>query len=44
MSNKALQQVGEYTMLMKRTFTLPNRWKMSFKELIKEIDKLGVAG
>ncbi len=42
MSNKTLQQVGDYTMLMKRTFALPNRWKMSFKELIKEIDKLGV--
>ncbi|WP_308586926.1 ABC transporter permease [uncultured Porphyromonas sp.] len=37
-----MQQIGEYTKLMQRTFSLPNRWRMSFRELIKEIDKLGV--
>ncbi|EIW94848.1 permease [Porphyromonas gingivalis W50] len=42
MNNKTLQQIGEYTKLMQRTFSLPNRWRMSFRELIKEIDKLGV--
>lgn len=42
MDNKSLHHVGEYMMLMKRTFTLPNKWKMSFRALIKEIDKLGV--
>ena len=42
MNNKTLQQIGEYKKLMQRTFSLPNRWRMSFRELIKEIDKLGV--
>ena len=40
--NKALHQLGEYVLLMKKTFTIPTRWNMSFKQLIKEIYKLGV--
>lgn len=40
--NKALQSVGEYMLLMKKSLTLPDRWSMFFKQLIKEIYKLGV--
>lgn len=40
--NKALHSLGEYTLLMAKTITVPNRWSMFFKQLIKEIYKLGV--
>lgn len=40
--NKALQRVGEYTLLMLKSLTIPDRWSMFFKQLIKEIYKLGV--
>lgn len=40
--NKALQRVGEYVLLMKKSITIPDRWSMFFKQLIKEIYKLGV--
>ena len=33
---KALHQVGEYVLLMKKSITLPDRWSMFFKQLIKE--------
>ena len=39
---KALHQVGEYMLLMKKCITIPDRWSMFFKQLIKEIYKLGV--
>lgn len=39
---KALQSVGEYVLLMKKSLTFPDRWSMFFKQLIKEIYKLGV--
>lgn len=39
---KALHQVGEYTLLMKKCIALPDRWSMFFKQLIKEVYKLGV--
>lgn len=39
---KSLQKLGEYTLLMMRTLTIPDRWSMYFKQLIKEIYKLGV--
>lgn len=39
---KSLQKLGEYTSLMLRTLTIPDRWSMYFKQLIKEIYKLGV--
>ena len=39
---KALHQVGEYVLLMKKSITLPDRWSMFFKQLIKEVYKLGV--
>jgi phospholipid/cholesterol/gamma-HCH transport system permease protein len=40
--NKALHQLGEYTLLMGKTFTVPTRWSMFFRQLIREIYKLGV--
>lgn len=40
--NKALHRMGEYTLLMKKSITLPDRWNMFFKQLIREIYKLGV--
>lgn len=40
--NKALHSMGEYTMLMMKCITVPDRWSMFFKQLIKEIYKLGV--
>ncbi|MDR2473762.1 MAG: ABC transporter permease [Tannerella sp.] len=39
---KALSQLGEYTLLMKRALSLPDRWSMFFKQLFREIYKLGV--
>ncbi|MDL2266120.1 ABC transporter permease [Parabacteroides sp. OttesenSCG-928-G07] len=40
--NKALHSLGEYVLLMKKSITLPQKWNMFFKQLIKEIYKLGV--
>lgn len=40
--NKALHKMGEYTLLMMKCITLPDRWSMFFKQLIREIYKLGV--
>ena len=40
--NKALHSVGEYTLLMMKSITIPDRWSMIFKQLAKEIYKLGV--
>lgn len=34
--------MGEYVMLMRKSITIPDRWNMFFKQLIKEIYKLGV--
>lgn len=34
--------MGEYTLLMMKSITLPDRWSMFFKQLIKEVYKLGV--
>lgn len=39
---KALNTVGNYVVLMKRTFARPERVKMYFKQFIKEADQLGV--
>ena len=39
---KALQQWGEYVLLMNKVFTIPTRWSMFFKQLMREIYKLGV--
>ncbi|OAV67720.1 putative phospholipid ABC transporter permease protein mlaE [Bacteroidales bacterium Barb6] len=40
--NKALHQLGEYVLLMKKSISVPDRWSMFFKQLVKEIHKLGV--
>lgn len=34
--------MGEYSLLLKKSITLPDRWNMFFKQLIREIYKLGV--
>ena len=39
---RALHKMGEYTLLMRKSITLPDRWTMFFKQLIREIYKLGV--
>ena len=39
---KWLHRLGEYTQLMLRTLNFPDRWSMYFRQLIKEIYKLGV--
>lgn len=39
---KALHQLGEYVLLMKKALAIPTRWSMFFKQLVKEIYKLGV--
>ena len=39
---RALHQLGEYVLLMTKTLTIPTRWSMFFKQLVKEIFKLGV--
>ena len=38
----ALHQLGEYMLLMMKTLTIPARWSMFFKQLVKEVFKLGV--
>ncbi|MDR1981078.1 MAG: ABC transporter permease [Tannerellaceae bacterium] len=40
--NESLHRLGEYTLLMKKAISIPNRWNMFFKQLNKEIYKLGV--
>lgn len=42
MQNSMLAQVGEYSLLMKQTFTLPRRWRMFARSLVREIYQLGV--
>ncbi|MDR3129014.1 MAG: ABC transporter permease [Tannerellaceae bacterium] len=39
---EALYQLGEYMLLMRKTLSIPDRWSMFFRQLIKEIYKLGV--
>lgn len=39
---KALQKFGEYTLLMFRSISVPERWSVFFKQTLKEIYKLGV--
>jgi phospholipid/cholesterol/gamma-HCH transport system permease protein len=35
------EHVGKYSLLMYRTFSVPQRWKLFFKQLWREIEKLG---
>lgn len=37
-----LHRVGEYTLLMKKSISIPTRWSMFFRQLVREIYKLGV--
>ena len=37
-----LAKIGQYTMLLGRVFTRPQKWSNFFKQLVKEINKLGV--
>lgn len=39
---KALQKFGEYTLLMLRAISIPERWSVFFKQTFREIYKLGV--
>lgn len=36
------KQVGEYSLLMRRVFNKPDSWKMFFRQLPKELEKLGL--
>ena len=36
-----LQHVGRYSLLMYQTFSFPQKWKLFFKQTVKEIEKLG---
>jgi phospholipid/cholesterol/gamma-HCH transport system permease protein len=38
----SLQTTGRYFSLMKRTFTKPDRWRMFFRQLPLEMEKLGL--
>lgn len=38
----SLHRFGEYVLLMKKAITAPDRWSMFFKQLIKEVCKLGI--
>ena len=38
----SLHKFGEYVLLMNKAISIPDRWSMFFKQLIKEISKLGV--
>ena len=37
-----MQKFGQYVILILRTLTVPERWGVFFKQMIKEISKLGV--
>lgn len=37
-----LSDIGKYFLLMKRVFVLPDRWGMFFRQLPKELEKLGL--
>ena len=42
MQSKVLANIGEYTQIMGRTFTLPLRWHMFHRSVVREIYSLGV--
>ncbi|GBU07713.1 ABC transporter permease [Bacteroidales bacterium] len=39
---RALQELGKYTLLMIRAFSVPERWSVFFRQISKETYKLGV--
>ncbi len=42
MLRKSIETVGEYSLLMFRVFSTPERWRMFFRQFVKEINKLGI--
>jgi phospholipid/cholesterol/gamma-HCH transport system permease protein len=42
MIKRSLHRFGEYVLLMARTLSIPDRWSAFFRQLIREISKLGV--
>ena len=39
---KSLEQLGQYTLFMKRAFSLPDKWSIFGRRTVQEIIKLGV--
>ncbi len=37
-----LEKIGEYTLLMQKVFTKPQKWNVFLRQYINEISKLGV--
>jgi len=42
MIKSALAQTGKYIDLMRKTFSKPDNWRLFFKEIPKEMEKLGI--
>lgn len=38
----SFEKLGQYVMLVRKVFTQPQKWRIFFNQLIKEINKLGV--
>lgn len=38
----SIAKIGQYTMLMSKVFTKPQKWNNFFKQLVREISKLGI--
>lgn len=38
----SIAKIGQYTMLMSKVFTKPQKWSNFFKQLVREISKLGI--
>lgn len=43
MNNRVLSRIGEYSLLIKRSFARPTRMSMFYRQLIREIVQLGVS-
>lgn len=39
---KYFREIGEYTLLMRRVFVQPDRWRMFFRQFSKELEKQGL--
>lgn len=39
---KALRTIGRYLILMGKVFSVPERWRMFFRQYIREVEQLGV--
>ncbi len=37
-----IEQIGDYMLLMRKVFTFPQKWRVFFRQLIIEIDSLGI--